>query len=153
MTPPNHPRNPFHELGLQVDATNAQIVERAEELVQTCRDDTERDRIVRAKEELITHPLTRAKHERTEPARTDYEQDERWADFVHDHRRAPVPVRGVAAGATLSPADLDPRAAMRALIRWVIDAEPDDVLPQLRALPTTEFGGVTLMEMRDVLFG
>jgi hypothetical protein len=153
MTPPNHPRNPFHELGLRVDATNAQIVERAEELVHTCRDETERDRIVRAKEELITLPLTRAKHERTEPARTDYEQDERWADFVHDHRRAPIPARGVAAGTALSPADLDPSAAMRALTRCAIEAEPDEVAPQLRALPTTEFGGVTPMEMRDVLFG
>jgi hypothetical protein len=153
MTPPNHPRNPFHELGLRVDATNAQIAERAEELVQTCRDEAERDRIIRAKEELITHPLTRAKHERTEPVRTDYEQGERWEDFVHDHRRAPIPVRGVAAGAALMPADINLQTAMRALTRWLTDAELDDVLPQLRALPTTEVGGVTLVEMRDVLFG
>jgi hypothetical protein len=136
-----------------VDATNAQIVERAEELVQTCRDETERDRIIRAKEELITHPLTRAKHERAEPARTAYEQDERWADFVHEHRRAPIPVRGVAPCATLTTADLDPRAAMRALTRWTIDAELDVVLPQLQTLPTSELDGVTLVEMRDVLFG
>lgn len=153
MTAPNHPRNPFHELGLRVDATDAEIVERAEELGQMGRDAAERDRIVRAKEELITHPLTRAKHERAEPARTAYEQDERWADFVQDHQRAPIPVRGVAAGATLAAADLDPRAAVRVLTRWALDAELDDVRPELRALPAGESGGVTLVELRDVLFG
>lgn len=152
MTPPN-PRNPFHELGLRVDATNAQIVERAEELVQTCRDQAERDRIIRAKEELITHPLTRAKHERTEPARTDYEVDERWADFVHDHRRAPIPRGGLAEGPALSAADVDLRTAIRNLTRWAADAELEEVLPLLRALPTAEFGGPTLVEVRDVLFG
>lgn len=153
MTPSNHPRNPFHELGLRVDATPAQIVERAEDLVQACRDDAERDRIIRAKEQLITHPLTRAKHERTEPARTDYEQDERWADFVQDHRSAPIPARGLAAGAALSAADFDLPAAMRTLTRWAADRELDDVRAVLRELPTAEFGGVPVVEMRDVLFG
>jgi hypothetical protein len=153
MTPPNYQRNPFHELGLRADATNAQIVERAEELVQTCRDEAQRDRIIRAKEELITHPLTRAKHERTEPARTAYEQDERWADFVHDHRHAPVPARGVADGAVLSVRDFDLRSVVRMVTRWSADAELDEVAALLRALPTAGFGDVTLMEVRDVLFG
>ncbi|MFJ9616187.1 hypothetical protein [Streptomyces noursei] len=150
---PTNPRNPFHELGLRVDATNAQIVERAEELVQTCRDEQERDRIIRAKEELITHPLTRAKHERTEPARTDYAMHERWADFVHDHRHAPIPRGGLTEGAALSAADIELPAALRALTRWAVDAELEDVLPLLRALPTVEFGGTTPVEVRDVLFG
>lgn len=153
MTAPNQPRNPFHELGLRVDATNAQIVARAEELVEASRDDAERDRIIRAKGELITNPLVRAKHERAEPARTQYEQDQRWADFVHDHRHAPIPSRGVAGDAELLVRDLDLQAVLRVLTRWAADAELDEVFPLLRALPTTGFDDVTLMEVCDVLFG
>lgn len=153
MTLSNHRRNPFHELGLPVGASNAQIVERAEELVQTCRDDTERDRIVHAKDELITHPLTRATHERTEPARTDYEQEERWSDFVHDNRRAPVSARGLTAGAALTEADFDLAAAVRVLTRWSVDAEFDSASPLTLELPLTEADGVARVEVRDVLFG
>ena len=153
MTPSNHRRNPFHELGLPVDATNAQIVERAEELVQTCRDDAERDRIVRAKDELITHPLTRAKHERTEPARTDYPREERWADFVHGNRRAPVAARALTDGAALSAADFDLASAVRVLTRWSVDADFADAGPLPLELPSTEADGVALVEVRDVLFG
>ncbi|HTJ71468.1 MAG TPA: hypothetical protein VL551_28255 [Actinospica sp.] len=153
MTPSNHRRNPFHELGLPVDATNAQIVERAEELVQTCRDAAERDRIVRAKDELITHPLTRAKHERAEPARTDYERAERWSDFVHDNRRAPVSARALTEGAALSAADFDLASAVRVLTRWSVQEEFAAAGPPRLELPSTEADGVARVEVRDVLFG
>jgi len=153
MTPSNHRRNPFHVLGLPVDATNAQIVERAEELVQTCHDAAERDLVVWAKGELITHPLVRARHERTEPGRTDYEREQRWEDFVHDHRRGPVSARTLAVGAPLRTEDFDLAAVVRILTRWSADAELEAVDPLLCPLPATEADGVTRLEVRDVLFG
>lgn len=151
--PPRTPRNPFHELGLPVAATNAQIVERAEELVQTCRDDAERDRIVRAKDALITHPLTRAGHERTEPASTGYEREERWADFVHDHRRTPVGARSLDDGRPLTEADFDLAGAVRTLIRWAVGEQCAQAGPPRLDLPSGPADGVALMEVRDVLFG
>ena len=154
MTSPHDGRNPFHVLGLPTSATNAQIVGRAEELVHAAADDAERDRVSWAKTELITHPLVRARHERTEPTRTDYDREQRWQDFVHDHRRPPVGALERSTGDPPRSADFDLAAVARTLIRWSADADRDALAPPLlQPLPLSDADGTPRPEVRDVLFG
>lgn len=156
MTNPNRPPNPFHLLGLPVDASNEQIVERAEELVQMARDNEERDLYVWAKGELITHPRTRGRHEGTEPRHTDYERGWRWEDFVRQYRRAPIKPEALINGAAdqpLEPTDFDLTAALRTVAHWVADSDAKTFSPLFETMPGRAVDGVPAVEVRDVLFG
>jgi hypothetical protein len=151
MTQTNYRPNPFHVLGLPVDASNEEIVERSEELAQTAGTSEERDLCVWARGELITHPRTRRRHESTEPRHTDYERERRWEDFARAYRRSPATGRG-SADSRLLPEDFDLAAVVRVLARWLVEAEPDGLGPLFHAMPTAA-DGVPGLEVRDVLFG
>ena len=82
--------SPFHVLGLPVDASREEIVERADELARISGSHEDRKLIAWAKGELTTDPVLRARYERTEPRGTDYARQQRWEDFVRDFTRNPV---------------------------------------------------------------
>jgi len=157
MTQTNYRPNPFHVLGLPVDTSNEEIVQRAEELTQTARNDEERDLYVWARGELITHPRTRQRHESTEPRHTDYQRERRWEDFEREYRRSSVllrPLSGQGAGdSRLRLEDFDLAAVVLILTRWLTEAELDGLAPLFQTVPVSAADGVPRLEVRDVLFG
>ena len=162
---------PFHVLGVPVDASREQIVERAEELARISGGDEDRKLIAWAMGELTTDPVLRARYERTEPYGTDYARQQRWEDFVREFTRNPVTAQSLAddggdggddggqggAGdgdaSRLRAEDVDLPAAVRILIRQAADAGLDDVDPLFRTMPANDADGVSRLEIRDVLFG
>lgn len=163
--------NPFHVLGLPVEASREEIVARADELTAGCGSDDERNLIAWAKSELTTDPVLRARYERTEPRGTDYGRQRRWEDFVRDFTGNPVTARSLAGGgdaedgdegrervaegggSRLRAEDVDLPAAMRILIRQAADTALDSIDPLFRTLPADDADGVSRLEIRDVLFG
>jgi hypothetical protein len=151
MAQTNYRPNPFHLLGLPIDASTEQIVERSEELAQTAVDAEDRDRCVWARAELITHPRTRRWHESTEPRHTDYEREDRWEDFLRTYRRVPRTARG-SGESRLLPEDFDLTPVAGILMQWLTEAEPDRLAPLFLALPIAA-DGTPWLAVRDVLFG
>ena len=157
--------SPFHALGVPVDASREQIVERADELARTCGTDEERTLITWAKAELTTDPVLRARYERTEPRGTDYPRQQRWEAFVRDFTRNPVTAQSLTAdsdgqegagadgGSQLRDEDVDLAAAVRILIRRAADAGLDSLDPLFQTIPVNDADGVSRLEIRDVLFG
>jgi hypothetical protein len=157
--------SPFHVLGVSVDASREEIVERAEELARTCGSDEDRKLVVWAGGELTTDPLLRARYEWTEPRSTDYPRQQRWEDFVRDFEGNPVtahsladdgagrPGTGDGAGSRLRAEDVDLAAAVRILIRRAADAGLDSLDPLFQTMPANDADGVSRLEIRDVLFG
>ena len=157
--------SPFHALGVPVDASREQIVERADELARTCGTDEERTLITWAKAELTTDPVLRARYERTEPRGTDYPRQQRWEAFVRDFTRNPVTAQSLTAdsdgqegagadgGSQLRDEDVDLAAAVRILIRRAADAGLDSLDPLFQTIPVNDADGVSRLDIRDVLFG
>jgi hypothetical protein len=157
--------SPFHVLGVPVDASREQIVERADELARTCGTDEDRKLITWAKAELTTDPALRARYERTEPRGTDYPRQQRWEAFVRDFTRNPVTAQSLAAesegqdgagadgGSQLRDEDVDLATAVRILIRRAADAGLDSLDPLFQTIPANDADGVSRLEIRDVLFG
>ena len=157
--------NPFHVLGVPVDASREQILARAEELARVSGGDEDRRLVAWAVGELTTDPVLRARYERTEPRSTDYARQQRWEDFVRDFTGNPVTAQSLAddseglegagdgGGARLRAEDVDLPAAVRILIRQAADAGLDDLDPLFRTLPANDADGVSRLEIRDVLFG
>ena len=157
--------SPFHVLGVPVDASREQIVERADELARTCGTDEDRKLIAWAKAELTSDPALRARYERTEPRGTDYPRQQRWEAFVRDFNRNPVTAQSLAAddegqdaagdvaGSRLRDEDVDLAAAVRILIRRAADAGLDSLDPLFQTIPVNDADGVSRLEIRDVLFG
>lgn len=157
--------SPFHVLGVPVDASREEIVERADELARTCGSDEQRTLVVWAEGELTTDPVLRARYERTEPRKTDYARQQRWEDFVRDFQRNPVTAQSLAddgegregagdgGGSRLRPEDVDLPAAVRILIRRAADLGLDSLDPLFQTMPASDADGVSRLEIRDVLFG
>ncbi|MBR7825742.1 hypothetical protein KDK95_05440 [Actinospica sp. MGRD01-02] len=157
--------NPFHVLGVSVDASREEIIARAAELARTCGGDEERTLVAWAEHELTTDPILRARYERTEPRGTDYGRQQRFEDFVREYAPNPVtaarltgdeagrPGAGDGDGSRLRAADVDLPAAVRILIREAADAGLDALDPLFQTLPATDDDGVSRLEIRDVLFG
>lgn len=157
--------NPFHVLGVSVDASREEIVARADELARASGSDEERTLVAWAEHELTADPLLRARYERTEPRGTDYGRQRRFEDFVRDFTPNPVtaaaladddagrPGTGEGDGSRLRAEDVDLPAAVRILIREAADAGFDALDPLFQTLPATDADGVSRLEIRDVLFG
>jgi hypothetical protein len=77
-------RNPFHVLRLPTDATTEAVVERAAEAAELAESDAERQAVVEAQRDLITHPGGRLRHELLEAPGSDY-RDRDWESFEHRH--------------------------------------------------------------------
>ncbi|MFI6344679.1 hypothetical protein [Streptomyces sp. NPDC050560] len=144
MTTANDRPNPFHVLGLPVDADQQTVVEQAEEGMQTAASAQERELYDWAMRELIKHPHTRLGHELTEPRPTDY-RDRRRDAFVRRNRGNPAKLPGH----RLGPEDFDLPEAVRRTVRELIEATPAG---GLATLPVTSGDTEPELEVRDVLF-
>lgn len=146
-------RNPFHELGLPLDASAADVVHRGDELVVEAVSDDEARDARRAVQELNTHPRDRARYELLEVPDTDYGNTE-WDRFARSNRKNPVdPAALAASGEPLQVNDFDLRAVLGLLLDDLLAAPDVDIEPAVRAAPRPLDFGPPPLEVRDVIFG
>jgi hypothetical protein len=143
--------NPFHVLGLPIDASEADIVARGEELCQVA-DEAELPAIREAVTDLITHPAARRLHELLEVPGAQYRDDE-WAIFAKSHKKPPVDLDTLAnAARPLTAANFD----LSAIVALVLDGMLSPPTVDLRALlhaPVPPGPGGPPVEVSNVLFG
>lgn len=157
--------NPFQVLRLPTSATTKEITERGDELSVIAEPDDQP--LYRwAVEELITHPLTRLRHELYEAPATDYE-DQDWENFLRKYKRNPSR-RGDLAGqvqGTLPTvmedvplpelADFDCGALMELLLDGLLTVPEVEITPALLESPwqPDPEPDKPPLEVRDVIFG
>lgn len=144
--------NPYHLLGLPVDADNETITRRGQELADLADSDAERDRYVRAVRELIGDPVTRRLHQIREVPGAAY-RDEQWSDFDRRHRRNPAAAGKPAGGAGLRAADFDLVAIIDGLLDDLLEAPDVDLAAGIRNAPVKPRPAPPPPEVADVLFG
>lgn len=146
-------RNPFHELGLPVGASDADVVSRGQERVELAATDEEAQDARRAIQELTTHPRTRARHELFEVPGTDY-GDNTWERFTRRHRKNPVDLRALVDGAqSLRANDFDLRGVVALLLDDMLMPPAVDLGPAVRNAPEPPAFGPPPIEVSDVIFG
>lgn len=146
-------RNPFHELGLPVDASDADVVSRGQERVELAATDEEAQDARRAMQELTTHPRERARHRLLEVPGTDY-RDDSWERFARRNRRNPVDLNALAADARpLRVADFDLRGVVGLLLDDLLTPPTVDIGPAVRNAPEPPAFGPPPIEVNDVIFG
>ncbi|MEV2217807.1 hypothetical protein AB0H86_41355 [Streptomyces sp. NPDC050997] len=139
--------NPYHVLGLPVDADQQTVVEHGEDGIKTGSDE-ERDLYDWAMRELIGHPHTRLRHALTEPPRTDY-RDARWRRFARPYRTAPVDLGAPG----LVPDDFDVAEIVRQVVRELLRPLPDGAHAVLEDPSPAADDPEPELEVHDVLFG
>lgn len=144
--------NPFHVLGLPLEADNETITRRGQELSDTADTDEERQRFGWAVRELIGDAATRRLHELREAPGAAY-RDEQWADFDRRHRRNPANLDALAEGGTLSAADFDLGAILDQLLDALLTPPAVDLAAGVRHAPLPPELGSPPLEVTDVLFG
>jgi hypothetical protein len=144
--------NPFHVLGLPVDADNETIARRGQELSDLAESDTDRERYGRAVRELIGDPGARRLHELLEAPGAAY-RDERWAEFDRRHRRNPANLDALAGCGPLRTADFDLSAIIRRLLDELLVPPAVDLAAGVRSAPVPPDPGPPPLEVSDVLFG
>lgn len=145
--------NPFSVLGLPIGADDEQIVRRGERLADRGPDEMQRQLVAWAVETLLTHPRTRALYELFEMPDTDYEDDERWRQFVKRHSRNPVRIDDAAQSPAVAVAAFDLVALLDALIDDLRQLPDPDIARALAAAPVAPSIGPSPLEVRDVMFG
>jgi hypothetical protein len=145
--------NPFHVLGLPVDATETEIVHRGQELVELAETAEETQLARWAIQELSTHPATRRVHELLEVPDPQYRQEE-WERFERRNRRNPVDLDALAEGSPpLRTKDFDLRAILGLLLDDVLSPPPVDLRPAVENPPVPPAAGAPPIEVNDVVFG
>jgi hypothetical protein len=149
-------RNPFHVLRLPTDAPTRDIVERAAEAAELAGTDAERQAVVEAQRDLITHPAGRLRHELLEAPGTDY-HDREWEAFEHRHKRDPIDFAAIAGDAApLRRTDFDLPAVLGFAVDEVLTGlrpEPPDLAAALTDPPVPPRWDAPPVEVRHVLFG
>jgi hypothetical protein len=146
-------RNPFHELGLPVDTSVADVVRKGQELVELAATDEEARNARWAMRELTTHPRDRARHELLEVPDTNY-QDDVWDRFERRHRRNPVDLDALARDAQpLRSTDFDVRAILGLLLDDLLAPPAADIDLAVRNAPQPQPFGPSPIEVSDVIFG
>jgi hypothetical protein len=146
-------RNPFHELGLAVDASDADVVNRGQERIELAATDDEAQDARRAMQELTTHPRERARHELLEAPGTDY-RDNAWDRFARRNRKNPVDLRALTAGAQpLRVADFDLGGVIGLLLDDLLTPPSVDIGPAVLGAPEPPAFGPPPIEVNDVIFG
>jgi hypothetical protein len=150
----HHHSNPFRVLQLPVAAAAELIVQRAEELVgDETRSPDEVYLFRQAREQLLTHPLDRFRHELFEVPDARY-TDEDWDQLLREFRRNPV---NLAAAVESAPgpslADFDWAAFLRLVIEEKIHLPANNLVPAVEQPPFAPGYGPTPMEVHDVIFG
>lgn len=146
-------RNPFHELGIPVDASDADVVSRGQERVELADSDEAAQDARRAMQELTTHPRERARHELLEVPDTDY-RNTAWKRFAQRNRKYPVNPQALADGAQpLRVADFNLRGVVGLLLDDLLTPPDVDLGAAVRNAPEPPAYGPPPMEVRDVIFG
>lgn len=147
----NH--NPFHVLQLPTDATSETIVQRAAEAAELAESDAERQAVVEAQRELITHPAGRLRHELLEAPGSDY-RDREWEAFEHEHKRNPVDFAAIAEGVVpLRREDFSLSAVLGLALDEVLAVPEPDLRAALAEAPVPPVWDTPPVEVRHVLFG
>jgi hypothetical protein len=145
--------NPFHVLGLTIDAAAADVVHRGRELTQLAETDEDVQLIRWAIQELSTHPLTRVRHELLEVPDTEYREDD-WDRFEQQNRKLPVDLDALTAGAEpLRTTDFDLRAVVGLLLDELLSPQATNIRPAVENAPVTPVLGAPPIEVNDVIFG
>ncbi|MBT2207928.1 MULTISPECIES: hypothetical protein [Actinomadura] len=145
-------RNPFHALGLPVDADRELIVERGQEMADLATSDEERDVYRWAVGELIHDEAARRVHAILEVPGTDYD-DDRWARFERRHRASPVDPAALRAAGRPSPEVFDIPQIIDVVLDWMLTPPEVDVDEAVRHVPVRPRLDEPPLEVSDVLFG
>lgn len=153
FNPPDDRPSPFQVLELHVDATNAEIVERLNECMETAGSEAERQLYRSAgQEQLLQHPLSRVAYELFEVPGAQY-VDREWERFERAHRRNPVNL--VELAKECPPPELKD-FNLPALIALALDGlltVPEaSITAAVEHNPFSPYCGPPL-EVRDVIFG
>ncbi len=141
----------FCALALPVDATDAAIVERDQQLSGRKPDAAERYRD--AREQLLERRRDRLRHELIEVPGAVYPDDE-WEQFCRKFERNPVSVARFTQGTgTPDVADFDWAAFLRLAIEERISASTADLAPAIHQPPFPPGYGPPPLEVYDVIFG
>ena len=153
FNPPADKLNPFQVLDLPIDATNAEIVERVNELMETAEDDAQRQ-LYRAagQEQLLQHPLTRVAYEMFEVPGARY-HDPEWDRFVRSHQKNPVKLADLAKECPPPRlGDFDFAALIELALKGLLVIPDADITPAVEHNPFSPHCGPPV-EVRDVIFG
>jgi hypothetical protein len=146
-------QNPFHVLGLPIDAGDDDIAERSKELAGLAKTDEERKAVLEARRALITHPDTRRTHELTEAPSTSYRHEE-WDTFEHHNRRPPIDRAALdAAAVPLRRTDVDVHALVTSVLDELLHPPAVDIRPAVADPPVRPSRGQPPFGVSDVLFG
>jgi hypothetical protein len=143
--------NPFHVLGLPVDADRETIVERGQEWSDLAETDADRDLYQWAVGELIHDASSRRMHELLEAPGAAY-RDDRRARFGRRHRRNPADLRALRAGGTPRAGDFDLAGVIGVLLDWSLAPPAVDAAEAVRGVPVSPELGDAPLEVADVLF-
>jgi hypothetical protein len=152
MTMQDRP-NPFQVLGLPTNATKAEIVARANELIELAETNEQRLEYRWASEQLITRADTRLGYELFEMPGAVYE-DLDWERFARKFGRRPVDVAALASdGIPLTLQQFNLEALARLFLDGVLRVSEPDLASAVDG-SRVEFGvGPPPLEVRDVIFG
>ena len=145
--------NPFQILGLPTSASNAEIVERGQDLSDAAPTQDERRLYRWAIEQLITKQSTRLVHELFEVPGADYEDPE-WEGFARSFARNPVNLSElVRNSAEVGPEDFDVLGLIDLVLDGLLEVSALDSEAALLEPPVEADCGPPPLEVRDVLFG
>jgi hypothetical protein len=145
--------NPFETLSLSIDATNAEIVERVNELIDTADDEGQR-LLYRAagQEQLLQHPLTRVAYELFEVPGASY-RDREWEQFARGRQKNPIKLADLARECPPPGLnDFDFAALIDIALEGLLLVPAADIIPAVEHNPFSPHCGPPL-EVRDVIFG
>ena len=146
--------NPFQLLELPTDATTREIVERSQELMDLAETEKERDRYRWAKEQLISDPQVRLRHELFEMPTAHY-RDEEVENFMRKYKRNPLrPEKLARETPPLSLQDFDLAALTRLLLEDLLTTPEPDISSAIRNLSQMQEQEVEApLEVHNVIFG
>ncbi len=145
--------NPFQILELPVHATNQEVVECGQELMDLAETEEKRRLFRWAMEQLITKPLTRLEYELYECPGSEY-SDNDWEHFVKMNKRNPIDIHELAK--QISPPDItdfDLAALIEFWVDGMLQVEKPDIRIAIQNTPFKPEIGPPPLEIKDVIFG
>ncbi len=145
--------NPFRVLELSADATNQEIVERGQELIDLAETEAQRRQYRWAMEQLITKPLTRLQYELYEFPDSEYKDDD-WERFVRINKRNPINIHELAKEIPAPGIeDFDLSELIQLLIEGMLRIDRPDIQTALQNSPFKPGVGPAPLEVKNVIFG
>jgi hypothetical protein len=153
FNPPADKPNPFQVLELRVDATNAEIVERLNERMETADNEAQRQMYrSAAQEQLLQHPMSRVAYELFEVPGAEY-LDQEWERFERAHRKNPVNLTELAKECPPPELkDFNLPAVIAIALDGLLTVPDASIAAAIEHNPFSPHCGSPL-EVRDVIFG